>query len=300
MVVLTVIEDEIDAVRRALGANHEIGATSVFAPVKVAKGKPSLPFVLGRCASRSNIPAQSSASHLIEDWRPEVMILVGIAGGVVRAHVREGKIEWRGPQPGDVVIAEYVHYAAFTKNVPSGTQLRYFPIDQPTSALVQAHGDALRFPGEGVELWHSGIAAVQPDLKPPKVHIGEIVAVEGLAGDPWSDHQKDYLRRFDHAVAVDMESAGVGRALHEARTDIHYNPRWMCIRAVSDPVYAAATDEETAALPREDNSAIRDEWRSYAVATAGRFTRRILERLLCEDREEAPADPLAEAFGPWS
>jgi nucleoside phosphorylase len=297
--VLTVIEDEFDALQNALGATHEVGATSVFAPVAPDGPKPQLPFVLARCAHRSNMPAQSSAGRMIEDWRPEILVLVGIAGGVMRARVAEDGIGWIGAKPGDIVLAEYIHYAEFTKNIQSESKLRYFPIDQPTSALVQAHGDALRLAGQGEGAWHEALPVDRPDDGVPALHIGEIVAVEGIAGDPMNAHQKTYLERFDHAAAVDMESGGVARALHEARSDVHYNPRWMCIRAISDRVYAAISVAEGAALPPSGNDEERRQWKAYAAAAAGAFSRRLIERLLAEPREPLSADPGANAFGRW-
>jgi nucleoside phosphorylase len=298
--VLTVIEDEFDAALHALGATHEIGVTGVFSPVVIGEPKPRLPFVVGRCAHRSNMPAQSSATRIIEDWRPEVLVLVGIGGGIMRGRVGDQGVEWEGPCPGDVVVAEYIHYAEFTKNVPSGSNLRYFPIDQPTSSLVQTHGDALRIAGQGAESWHAQLPVVRPGPESPALHIGEIVAVEGVAGDPMNAHQKTYLQRFDHAAAVDMESGGVARALHEARSHVHYNPRWMCIRAISDRVYAVTSEEEEAALPEVENNEEREKWKQYAVAVAAGLTRRVLERLLAEPREAAPADPGAPEFQGWA
>lgn len=298
--VLTVIEDEFDAALQALGATHEIGVTGIFAPVAVDEPKPRVPFVVGRCAHRSNMPAQSSTTRMVEDWRPEVLVLVGIGGGIMRAHVAGGGIEWEGPSPGDIVLAEYIHYAEFTKNVPSGSKLRYFPIDQPTSSLVQAHGDALRIASQGSGSWHAQLSMARPGLGTPVLHIGEIVAVEGVAGDPMNAHQKTYLKEFDHAVAVDMESAGVARALHEARSDVHYNPRWMCIRAISDRVYAVTSEEEEVALPEVENNEEREKWKEYAVAVAGGLTQRVLGRLLASPREAAPADPGAPEFPGWA
>jgi len=294
-----VVEAEFDAALDALGATHEVGVTGVFAPVVVDDPKPQVPFVVGRCAHRSNMPAQSSTTRMVEDWRPEILVLVGIAGGIMRASVGGGGVEWEGPAPGDVVLAEYIHYAEFTKNVPSGSKLRYFPIDQPTSSLVQAHGDALRLAGQGAGAWHEALPVVRPSPGSPALHIGEIVAVEGVAGDPMNAQQKTYLQRFDHAVAVDMESGGVARALHEARSDVHYNPRWMCIRAVSDRVYAVTNEQEEAALPGVENNAERDQWKGYAAAVAGALTRRVLQRLLAEPREATSADPGAAGLQGW-
>lgn len=296
--VLTVIEEEVDAVRTALNADHEVGNTGVFTPVPPQGNPVRLPVVVARCASRSNIPAQSSATRLIEQWQPEVVILAGVAGGIARARSTNDEIVWEGPEPGDIVVAEYVHYAEFTKNEPLEARLRYFPIDQPTSTLVQAHADSLRSPPHGVDPWHQGLGPY-PAGRPPNVHIGEIIAVEGIAGDPEYTHQKRYLERFDHALAVDMESAGVARALHEARADIHYNPRWMCVRAISDHVYAPTTLVEEGAYPALSNSEERRRWKAYAAPAAGQFVRRLAERLLSEAREASPGDPGAEAYG-WT
>jgi nucleoside phosphorylase len=299
--VLTVIEEEFDATRQLFDANHEVGATSVFAPVSTAGvDKPSLPFVVARCANRSNVPAHSAAAQLIERWRPEVVLLLGVAGGINRPIMGENGITWQGPLPGDIVVAEYVHYAEFTKNVASGSKLRYFPVDPPTSALVQAHADALRRPPPGVEPWHIGTEGARPAAGIPLVHVGEIIAVEGVAGDPSGAHQMAYLQQFDHALAIDMESGGVGRALHDARDDTHYNPQWMCIRAVSDRVFAPTCADEVAAIPPHDNQAERDRWKAYAATTVARFGRHVVERLLSQPRQAFPGDDGAPAFGPWT
>jgi nucleoside phosphorylase len=114
-----------------------------------------------------------------------------------------------------------------------------------------------------------------------------------------SDHQKAYLARFDHAIAVDMESIGVARALHDMRADVHYNPRWMCIRAISDRVPAVG-EGQVVDLPAGGNDEERQLWKTYAGAVAGAFTRRILQRLLSEPREEHPMDPSAPAYDGWA
>ncbi len=297
VVVLTVIEEELDAVKVALGAVHEIGATATYSPVPHPGPDPSLPFVVARCANRSNIPAQNAAAELLEAWRPEVLVLAGIGGGINRPQGGPKKVTWSGPSPGDVVVAEYVHYAEFTKNVPAESHLRYFPLDQPTSGLVQAHGDPLRYAVEDAQ-WHKAIKATRPTKGKPRVEVGEIIAVEGLAGDPENDHQKTYLRRFDHAAAIDMESVGVARALHAVRTDVHYNPRWLCLRVISDKVYAPVDEGWKLAVPK-DNDAERKQWKDYATAVLGATTRCVVERLLIEPRGAVPADGGAAAFTTW-
>ena len=248
----------------------------------------SYPFVLVQCPNRSNTPAAQQTRRLLEYFRPEVIVLVGIAGGVQRLAVSDDLPTWEGPNVGDVVIAEYVHYADFTKNVASGHYLRYFPIDQPSTYLVGAHAYAVVRPRPGDPSWYQELPQERPTPGTPSHHVGEIVSVEGLAGDPKSARQQEVLRLFDNALAIDMESMGVGRAIHEFRDQVHYNPLWMCIRGISDSV---RSDEEvdaylntpgTTALPPEDqdNDATRRRWKGYAAAVAARYAVLLLERLL--------------------
>lgn len=317
VVVLTVIADEFEAVKTALGADQEIGTTGVFAPSGVASHSANViyPFVVARCSDRSNTPASENTTWLLENYRPEVLLLVGIAGGIQRnRNPGEGRVELEGPSVGDVVVGRYVHYAAYTKNLPEGRSLRYFPIDQPASNLVSEHAETLAIDMRRDAWADAGLDVVRPDgIGFPRVHVGEIVAVEAIAGNPSAQEQIDMLRRFDNADAVDMESMGVGRALHSSRRDVHYSPRWLCIRGISDIVTAddpsakaLIGDGSTESSSQEltppvkpaniDNNKERQLWKSYASAVAAVFARRVVERILSQARPYCGADDGAEAW----
>jgi transcriptional regulator with XRE-family HTH domain len=78
--ILTVIPEEMDEVLQVLGATTEVEMTGVFtSPDALAEGLDCLPFVVSRCSDRSNGPASESARALMEEWRPETIMLVGIA-----------------------------------------------------------------------------------------------------------------------------------------------------------------------------------------------------------------------------
>lgn len=299
--VLTVIDQEFNAVRAALGADHEVGQSGVYSPVHCPGSTVGVPFVLAQSSSRSNTPASHTTGKLVEWFRPEVVLLVGIAGGVVRPYVADGSVRWKGPGLGDVVVAEYVHYADFVKNVPMGRLLRYFPFDQPAAGLVTGHARAVYRTIAGVQPWHAGLGQ-RPVPGQPAVHVGEVVAVEGVAGNPDSEQQRSILERFDNAAAVDMESMGVGRALHDARSDVHYNPTWMCVRGISDLVRTHGTGFNDAQqrlvtdAVSADNNQERSLWKPYAAASAAAYTRRLLERLLARPRSASPAD---DGAGHW-
>lgn len=303
--VLTVISEEFEAVQAELNAYEEVGVTGVFAPVKgeiQADGTHYFPFVLAQCAARSNVPATHKTRELLEHFRPEVVLLVGIAGGIRRLP-REG-VDPEGPLPGDVVIAEYVHYSEFTKNVASGHFLRYFPLDHPSSSLLSAHASAVVRARPGSPEWFADLKVPRPGAGDPRHFVGEIVATEAIAGDPGSERQYEILSRFDNALAVDMESMGVAKALHQFRDEVHYNPKWMCIRGISDSVTArprtssrSRSGQVTSTVEQEgENDDQRAKWKAYAAAIASRYAKLILERLLREERPAIAGDPGAPAY----
>ncbi|WP_416954977.1 hypothetical protein ACNKF0_00160 [Nocardioides sp. T5] len=288
--MLTVIPEEMDAVLDRLGATVEAGLTGAFtSPVALARrGLDALPFVVARCYERSNEPASRSATNLMEDWRPETIILTGIAGGIRRV---VGPIDERrlddGPDLGDVVVAEMIHFGDYGKDVPGGFLPRWLPLVHPPTTLVRRHTEALRISGD----WANGLASHRPDGGHPKLVTGELIAVEAVAGNPYADRQQHLLEYFDKAIAVDMESKGVARALHDYESDVgvHYHPRWLCVRGISDLVVGG---DEAAALLAGDNNEQREMWKNYAAMAAAEVTRLIVARLVAQDRprhEEQPA-----------
>lgn len=300
--VLTIIDEEFDAVRGVFGAIHEVGTTGIYAPINAAEagpeGRASYPFVLAQATDRSNTPAGERPKELARLLRPEVFVVVGIAGGVMRQRGQGAEAKWKGPGPGDIVVARYVHYGEYAKHLQGGSQRRYFAIDHPASHLVVQHGlgperDVVAPP------WRDEIRAERPVPGQPSVEVGEILAVEGIAGSPSRPAQAEMLGSYDNAIAVDMESMGVGRALHDMRSSVHYNPTWMCVRGISDPVYvlAESSDGDTpSGPPGEDNNTARAAWKPYAAEAAAVYAKRIVERILKAPRPPVPADQGASAW----
>lgn len=278
-VVMAVTAEEFAATRREFNAVHELQGSGCWSDAPPHDGSGTYPVVIAQSSDRSNTPAMESVEDLIEDWRPELVLLVGVAGGIVRAG-QSGSLV--GPSPGDVVIAEYIHYGEYTKNVDGERLRRYFPIDHPSARMLQRHARPL----QSDPCWYAGLPVTRPSgatSDRPMLEMGELVAVEFLAGDGNTDQQTAVLSHFDHALAVDMESMGVARAIHAARQRVHYLPRWLCVRGISD---RAAASPEAQRLLKSGNDAERVEWREYAAAAAARAARLILERFL--DKERPP------------
>jgi nucleoside phosphorylase len=244
--VVTIIDEEFDAVRDALGISSELSGTRYFGRQQVTQN--SWDVILGQPTDRSNIPCGNLVGEIIEDFRPQVLLLVGIAGALL-----DGTSGREGIALGDVVIADSVSYVEFLKVTQSGTFLRHFPIDQPSVHLRGAVSqqiarsfalkDALRMAAPG------GDGA-------PKIRIGQIVSGEKVMSGIDSPVQAELLKPFDKALAVDMESIGMARMVCERRTSFWYNPRYAVVRGISDLV----------GMP--GNEKTREAWRKYAAHTA--------------------------------
>jgi nucleoside phosphorylase len=257
--ILTIIDEEFDAMRAVLQADQNV----LHSPYYTSDAaRPEV--VLRQAPDRANVPATSAAGRLIEDFRPEVVAVVGIAGGI---QGRDGVVL------GDVVVASYLHYGEFRKLVEAGDLRRYYAYDQPSVSLRDAYVDPERRDGS----WIGRIAGIRPTEGQPKVIIGSIVAGEKILGNPTHEEQQRVVRGVTDAVAVDMESVGVARAVHEARTSVDYNPRLLVVRGVSDLVRAPEPANPAAA---EQNAEERATWKAYAACVAATFAYAVTRRFL--------------------
>jgi hypothetical protein len=126
--VVTVIDEEFDAVREVLGTRNNVPNSPYF--VREAGTRCDWDVVVSRCMDRSNVPSGEEVGHVIEDLRPQVLLLVGIAGGICDNGKPRENI-----QLGDVLIADSVAYVDFLKIVGSQMFWRHYPIDHPSIHL---------------------------------------------------------------------------------------------------------------------------------------------------------------------
>jgi nucleoside phosphorylase len=187
---------------------------------------------------------------------------------------------------GDVVIGEYIHYADYGKDLPGKFVPRYFPLAHPTPSLVRRHTDWLKLGGWAHDMLKPGSGTS------PTIFHGEIVAVEAVAGNPGSMRQQGWIKHFDKALAVEMESGGVARAIHDTDS-VHYNPRWFVIRGISDSVVGGAA---AAKLLSRSNQEERNHWHEYAAQVAARVTRLLTQRLVKSPRLAHPEQPGSPAW----
>lgn len=106
-----------------------------------------LPFVLVQSEARANLYAASSVYKWVRDFRPQHFLVIGTAGGIHRPTDEAAEpYEWKGPNRGDVVVSEYVHYGNFMKISSSEYLMRYLAIEQPSMMLLTHARSVLRHP----------------------------------------------------------------------------------------------------------------------------------------------------------
>jgi nucleoside phosphorylase len=81
-VILTIRQDETDAVWSRLGSMEEVRGRVTYHVARVKGHKGELTVAVHRIREPGNGPAQSAANSAIEDLEPRLIVLVGIAGAV--------------------------------------------------------------------------------------------------------------------------------------------------------------------------------------------------------------------------
>ncbi len=259
--IVTIIDEEFEAAQRVFDLPENVAGTGYF----VAAGSADLDdrdwdVVLMQATDRSNVPVMGDVLSLMEELRPQVIILVGVAGGLC-----DDKHQGRdGIQTGDVLIADQVTYVEFLKLMPSGPLMRSYAIDHPSVPLRKSVGTPIQ---KTFRIQENLRQVAPPVGRTFKIHIGSIVSGEKVLGDVKSHVQNQLLKPFDKALAVDMESIGMARAVCEGRSSFWYHPRYAVIRGISDLVSAV------------DNDEMRADWKPFAAHAAAivafEFVRRI-------------------------
>jgi nucleoside phosphorylase len=263
--ILTFIDAEARAIRESFGLQQQMSGTSYFTSVD-----DGLAVVTMKTADRTNLGVTNGVSRLIEDLQPELLMIAGIAGGIRDAHRNE-------VEPGDVVLADYLHYTEYMKySEEAGEQVKYIAMDQPSARHRATYADPVRL----VDRWQVSIPVPRPVPGNTAVYPGSLIAGEKLLGDPTNPKQKEILERYPDALAVDMESAGVGRAIHESRFDVRYNPAFLVIRGISDLSRVEPAPNSADETILVTNQVERDLWRPYAAAAAAAFALAVASAVL--------------------
>jgi nucleoside phosphorylase/tetratricopeptide (TPR) repeat protein len=188
-------------------------------------------------ADMGPIHAATTAAHVAERWRPEHVIVVGIAGGL-KDEVALG----------DVMVARSVADYTVGKVHEDGTREERWSMVPADAGLGNYAGafstgweDLISLPrprGTGTPTRHSGIVASG----------GDVIANKKLIDT--------YRKDMPKLIGVEMEGGGVATALHAHMA----RPRFLMIRGVSDLADA------------EGNAGTKKQWRAYARDVAAAYT----------------------------
>lgn len=253
--VVTMTVQEFEAALVALPTNRNFPGTPYYVsnPEQLRHE-----IVLRKVGDRGNLPAGEAIGEMMEDFRPDFMLLVGTAGGV---STRDDTAL------GDVIIADYIFYTEFQKRVGGEVLTRHLPYDQPSLYLRESFAEPMT--QELEPEWVDIISAERPHPGTPKAKVGHIAAGEKFLGDPNDTYLQEMLNLYDKAVAVDMESGGFARGIFKARNSVYYNPQYLVLRGISDLVDKPHPDKN-----------IGGRWRKYAAAAAASFAAVLAGRLL--------------------
>lgn len=276
--LLTIIKEEFDEVQAVFASPNWRNIRSTY----YSPDDATLDVVVTQSSGQGHLPAMGSTQKLVERYRPEVVIVVGICGGI------EGRED---VAPGDVVVPHYLHYGEYAKYVPGAELARHFPYDQPAVSIHESYTQ----PVAELATWQTRLGAVAPPHNANNHVIRDkaIVGVDKVMGDPDHEAQQRIIARFNDAVAVDMESIGVARAVSEERVDVLYNPRLLVVRGVSDLLRQRSSGPRRGWRRRRSgpqggptsNQAERDQWRRYAARVAAAFAFEVTERILNEEAD---------------
>jgi nucleoside phosphorylase len=261
--VVTIVDEEFAAIRAIANFTPCPGDSAFF--YRKATGNEQYDVILAQSADRSNTPCAELVSDLAERYRPEFIVLSGIAGGIGRDDVSLG----------DVIVADHVEGYEIQKFDGGRSMTRRVAIDHPSKYLRETIARRVRFS----EHWKELIVVDRPSGGTPKVIVGNLIAGDKILGDGENEYQQKILHEFDKAIAVDMESHGLGRGVFSARSARHYNLNYLVVRGISDLVNGQENNED------------RKRWRAYAAATAAAFSMSVVDELVLQCLP--PADGVA-------
>ena len=206
-----------------------------------------LTVVVDESADRGDVPAQEAAALILDVWRPRYLLLADIGGGF------RGR---DGLGIGDLVVASGLEYYSLVKEIDGGVEPRTFAIAEPARGPRKDIGRL----GDRVPNWLDGVGVERPaavSAEGPKILPGQIIVGERLLADPDSPTVAELAGRYPKALAVDMESVGVARAVWGAQQQENFT-QLAVLRGISD--YVDAMDL--------DNQETRDAVKPFAAAVA--------------------------------
>lgn len=231
-VILTAIEVEFMAVRKHLVNIHEaVYNGTVYERGYFTMKKWAWDVLIGQ-VGMGNASAASAVERAITYFGPEVILFVGVAGGIKEKDVKIG----------DVVAATKAYGYESGKEHDTGFLVRPEVAKSSFRLVERAKAEARK------KIWLERIPGYPDLLRPePQALVGAIAAGEKIIASTNSDLFKFLYRHYNDALAVEMEGRGFLEAAYANEP-----AQALIIRGISDLIdnkstYDALGSQELAA-----------------------------------------------------
>lgn len=200
----------------------------------------------------------SAVSATCARFRPQYVLIVGIAGGFPLDGLRKG----------DVALSSVIYDYEYGKVVADDFHPRpdfTYPVDQ--GLLASAVSLHVRD-----KSWAERDKQLRPDAEGiiPKLLHGAIASGGKIIDDATNEFFAAVLREWPKLLAVEMEGAGAAEAIETAQA-AKLNVGFIMVRGISDMPKIGDGPQSSPGSP-EGNKAERDQWKLYAATTAANFT----------------------------
>ncbi|GEM_PF-3890622 len=274
VVILTVLEEEYLAVCRQLqkpqllpGTRTEPNLYAWQAGTVFSKAYNSTyRVVVGMTVKAGNTQSSMAALEAVARWDPRYLFFSGIAGGLMNFQKAAKDPKFKPDiHLGDVVIASMIHGYEYGK-----IETDFNPRDdwtyQPDQGLL-----AMAIAFKTSPVWRNRIKKSPPRRYRPTILDGQIVSGDKVVDDPSNAFFSAVHKKWPKARAVEMEGAGVGAAINQAR-DRGRVVGFLMIRGISDlprPPKSAKLLKKWEGSRGTDE---RDNWKPYAADVAAAVT----------------------------
>jgi len=249
-VIVTPLTDERDAVLRKLKSARKLPPSdedvrvyyAAELPAKYSDGSPTeYKVIVVPLAGMGEKEAANATGDAIRRWKPNYVVLAGIAGGLAKA----------GVQLGDVLVADQVADYELQKRTVEETIVRWevHPVNKQLLLAAQnireedwLHRIDIARPGGGKPLFRFGV-----------ICTGNVVMADGLL--------QQYHKTWDWLIGVEMEAGGAASSAFSQVSP----PGFFMVRSASDLADAKKDATDT------------KKWREYACDVAASFAIGLLE-----------------------
>jgi len=238
--IFVALAEELEFLKRFVTLTSQYG-TNIW------RGRVGAVDIFAYCPNEmGRVAAALSTAHFLQEYSVDLVLAVGIAGGIEKEGVRRG----------DVAMVSSVMDMAFRK-ISETTQFR-----TEQYRCIQEFSKFVRTDDFSIEEWESRVVREVrwPAGLRPRLHHGIVASAdEVIASAEWVER---LLSAHPKILAVEMESAGVCAACEKHRRGTNPVPVSI-IRGISDMADPSKGD---------------DEWRRIAMETVGHLLATIFVR----------------------